>query len=250
MFWDIILLEILLILSHLQTFNDLLHSLLQNLTIFHCIHLPLHLYQHPHPIPAHTSSNHQVIPPSMLDSWCDGPVCYWFPLLLPNIHLPIWPNPIDFCLISLQHLLPVLHSPISIVLGKFYTLLTMRPLKHRDFLLCCWPKASFLQHIPNSLRSNRVGYGGIYELGGLDSIIKLPRADLMDNWLFITRGKLGRMATRMIFLISLHLPTNPANSILSQAHPSLNLIMGIPLIEERNNRRVLFSKDGFHKEVR
>ena len=103
----------------------------------------------------------------------------------------------------------------------------MRPLDHRDFLLCCWPKASFLQYIPNSLRSNRVGYGGIYELSGLDSIVKLPRPDLMDNWLFITRRKLGRTATRMIFLIPLHLPTNPANVTLSQAHPSLNLTMGI-----------------------
>ena len=115
----IVLLEVPPILSHLQTFNALLHSLLQNLTILHWIYLPPHLYQHPHPIPAHTSPNHQVIPPSMLDSWCGGPVWYWFPLLLPNIHFPIWPNPIDFCLISPQHLLPVLHSPISMVLGKF-----------------------------------------------------------------------------------------------------------------------------------
>ena len=94
-------------------------SLLQNLTILHRIHLPLHLYQCPHPIPAHISPNHQVIPPSMLDSWCGSPVWYWFPLLLPNIHLPIWPNPIELCLISPQHPLPVLHSLISMVLGKF-----------------------------------------------------------------------------------------------------------------------------------
>jgi len=60
------------------------------------------------------------------------------------------------------------------------------------------------------------------------------------------RGKLGRTATRMIFLIPLHLPTDPANSTLPQASPSLNLMMGISLIEERNNRRVLFSRGGFH----
>src|SRR3979490_275440 len=77
MFWIIVLLEVPLILSNLQTFNALLHSLLQNLTILHCIHVPLHLYQLPHPIPAHTPPNHQVITPSMFDSWCDGPVCYW-----------------------------------------------------------------------------------------------------------------------------------------------------------------------------
>ena len=80
-------------------------------------------------------------------------------------------------------------------------LLTMRHLEHRDFLLCCWPNASFLQHIPDNLRSNRGIYGWIYELGDLDSIVKLPRADLTDNWLFIMRGKLGRTVTRMIFLI-------------------------------------------------
>src|SRR5258705_3866466 len=73
-FWVIVLLEVPLILSHLQPFKALLHSLLQNLTILLSIHHPLHLYQLPHPIPTHRSPNHQVIPPSMLDSWCGGPV--------------------------------------------------------------------------------------------------------------------------------------------------------------------------------
>src|SRR5258705_3216363 len=72
--WVIVLLKVPLILSHLQTFKALLHSLLQNLTILLTIHDPLSLYQLPHPIPTHTSPNHQVNPPSMLDSWCGGPV--------------------------------------------------------------------------------------------------------------------------------------------------------------------------------
>jgi len=60
------------------------------------------------------------------------------------------------------------------------------------------------------------------------------------------RRKLGRTTTRMIFLIPLHLLTDPANSTLPQTSPSLDLMMRIPLIEERNNRRVLVSRDGFH----
>ena len=58
-------------------------------------------------------------------------------------------------------------------------------LTNSDISLCknthIQPPSSFNILIPNSLRSNRVGYGKIYELGGLDSIVKLPRADLMDN---------------------------------------------------------------------
>src|SRR5258707_12180039 len=73
-FWVIVLLEIPLILSHLQTFKALLHSLLQNLTILLSIHVPMHLNQLPHPIPTHTPPNHEVISPSMLNSWCGGPV--------------------------------------------------------------------------------------------------------------------------------------------------------------------------------
>src|SRR5258705_8948292 len=45
--WDIVLLEVPLILSHLQTFKALLHSL-QNLTMLLTIHDPLNLYQLPH----------------------------------------------------------------------------------------------------------------------------------------------------------------------------------------------------------
>src|SRR3979490_1913336 len=66
MFWIIVLLKVPLILSHLQTFNAILHSLLQNLTILHCIHVPLHLYQLPHPIPPHTPQTIKLFPPPCL----------------------------------------------------------------------------------------------------------------------------------------------------------------------------------------
>ena len=71
-FWIIVLLEVKPILSHLHCFKAPLHSLLQNLTILLSIHLSLHLYELPHPIPTHTTPNPQVIPPSMLDCWCGG----------------------------------------------------------------------------------------------------------------------------------------------------------------------------------
>ena len=38
-----------------------------------------------------------------------------------------------------------------------------------------------------SLRSNGGGDSGIYESGGLDCIVKSPRADLTDNRLFIRK---------------------------------------------------------------
>src|SRR3979490_2917834 len=98
MFWIIVLLEVPLILSHLQTFNALLHSLLQNLTILHCIHVPLHLYQLPHPIPAHTPPNHQVISPPCLTI---GVVVLSFPCRFQTYTIPS--DPILLIFVSSVH---------------------------------------------------------------------------------------------------------------------------------------------------
>ena len=82
-----------------STFKAFLHSILQNFTVLFCIHLFLNLYKLSHPILPHTTPYHKIVSSSMFDSWCCSLVRYWFSLLLPDIYLPIWPNPIYFCLI-------------------------------------------------------------------------------------------------------------------------------------------------------
>ena len=50
---------------------------------------------------------------------------------------------------------------------------------------------------------------------------------------------------RMIFLIPLHLPTNPANSTLSQAHPSLNLTMEYPSLRRETTEECFSAEMDF-----
>ena len=117
----------------------------------------------------------------MLDSLgCDSVWC-WFLSLFPDVHLAIWPNTIDLGLIWPSHPLPVLYSPIFVILSEFKPPLMMGLLEHRNFLLCTGVKSTLIQYISNCLRMNRVGDDRINELGGLNCIIKPSRIDLMDN---------------------------------------------------------------------
>jgi hypothetical protein len=70
----------------------------------------------------------------------------------------------------------------------------------------------FLKHIPDCLGCERVGYGVVDKVGGLNSIIKPFSGDLMDNRLFVTRGKLRKMAPFAIFLVPIHFLLYPFNS--------------------------------------
>jgi hypothetical protein len=69
----------------------------------------------------------------------------------------------------------------------------------------------FLKHIPDCFRCDRVGGGVDDEVGGLDSIIKPFRNDLMDNTLFVTRRKPIKMAPFAIFLAPIHFLLDPSN---------------------------------------
>src|SRR5579864_3026908 len=76
MFWVVVLLKVPLSFLHSQLFKTLHHSLIQNLTILHLIHLPLNLHKLFHTIPAHASPYHKIVPSSMLDSQCCSAIRY------------------------------------------------------------------------------------------------------------------------------------------------------------------------------
>jgi len=70
---------------------------------------------------------------------------------------------------------------------------------------------TFLKHIPDCLRCDRVGDDVIDKVSGLNSIIKLSSDDLIDNRLFIIRRKLKKTAFIAVFLISIHFLLYPFN---------------------------------------
>ena len=70
---------------------------------------------------------------------------------------------------------------------------------------------TFLKHISDCLRCDRVRDGVIDEVSGLTSIIKLTNGDLIDNRLFIVRRKLRKTALIAVFLVFIHFLLYPFN---------------------------------------
>jgi hypothetical protein len=73
-------------------------------------------------------------------------------------------------------------------------------------------KIIFIKHISDCLGCDKVGDGIVDEVGGLDSIIKPFRDDLMDNTLFVARRMLRKMAPFAIFLAPIHFLLDPSTS--------------------------------------
>ena len=88
-FGVIVLLKDPLILWYVQLFKAFHHSIIQNLIVLVSIHLPLHLYELPHPILTRRAPYHEIVASSMLDCWCCYAVRYQFPSFFPHIHLSI-----------------------------------------------------------------------------------------------------------------------------------------------------------------
>ena len=85
--------------------------------------------------------------------------------------------------------------------GKVTAVLAMDYLEKRSFLLDNRAKVVLLECISHCLRCNRRGEDVVDVMCSLNSIIKLSSGDLTHNRLFVTRGKLGRMATFAILLV-------------------------------------------------
>ena len=96
------------------------------------------------------------------------------------------------------------------------------------------------------LSADRVRECGIDELGSLNSIVHPSRMNFLNNCHFIPSRKLGRAASMVILLVIFNFLGNSAHCPLAYTIFSLDLTMRIPLIEVKNNRRALSSRNGFH----
>ena len=186
----------------------------------------------------------------MLDCGHSSMIWQWFSLLFPHMHLLIWPNLGDLSFIRPQCPLPVLHSPIFMIMSRIELSLVMCLLKHGDFLLCCRPRTSLLQCISDSLRINRTSESVVNELGSLNSIIKLSRSDLTNYGLYIMSRKFRRMTTMIVLLSKIEFFVNFANSTKANTSLGMYLMMGIALDKQKNNRRVFGSRRGLIVVVR
>ena len=169
----IVLLENSLFLFYLQFFKTFHHSIFWNCTILLYIHLSFNLYKFSNSIPAHTTSYHEIISFSMLDSWCSGAIRHWLPLLFPYIYPSIWPNLIYFCFITSQYPFPVFYCPILMIFSKFKVVCMVSSFEHRNFLFHCWAKASLLQSISDCLRINMIWNDRVNEMCSLNCIIRI-----------------------------------------------------------------------------
>ena len=66
----------------------------------------------------------------------------------------------------------------------------------------------------------------------------------MENRLLVMSRKLSRMATRIVLLVGINFPTNPAYTTHASTSFIMYLMMRISLFKERKNRRVFGSRDG------
>jgi hypothetical protein len=81
-----------------------------------------------------------------------------------------------------------------------------------------------LEYIPDCLGTDRVGDDIVDEMGSLNSIVKLPSGDLVQNGLFVSIRKLGRATSFAVFLVYIKFLLDPTNSEHPQASFRLDLM--------------------------
>ena len=70
---------------------------------------------------------------------------------------------------------------------------------------------------------------GINEICSLNSIVKPPRVDLLNNGLLVIGRKLGGMATRIVIFVSIHFLPNLTNSTKAYTSFIMDFMIGIAL---------------------
>jgi hypothetical protein len=132
------------------------------------------------------------------------------------------------------------------VLGKFEAIFSMMSLEKRALLFDNRAKATLLEYIPDCLGTDRIGKDAIDEIGSLNSIVKLASSDLANDRLFVTRGKLGRVATLVVFLGYIGFFLDSTNGRLPYTGFRLNITKRIAFMKKREDCGALGSRDGMH----
>jgi len=73
---------------------------------------------------------------------------------------------------------------------------------------------------------------------------------LTNNSLFISRGKLGRLASFVVFFVQIHFLLDPSNSRPSYTSLGLNLAKRIAFFKKRNHSRMLRGGCGLHGKIK
>jgi len=121
--------------------------------------------------------------------------------------------------------------------------------KQWSFLFDNRAKVFFFECISHCLGCDRRWKDVVDKMCGLDSIIQSSSSNLLNNRLFIPRGKLGRATTFAVFLVQIKLLADSSNGRPSQTSFGLNLPKRISFFEKRSDRRTLSSRCRLHVVV-
>ena len=80
----------------------------------------------------------------------------------------------------------------------------------------------------------------------MNSIVKLSSSDLAKNGLFITRGKLGRSTTFIVFFVCVHLFLDSTNGRLPYTSFGLDFTNRLVFMKKRDDGRALSRRYRIH----
>ena len=94
----------------------------------------------------------------------------------------------------------------------------------------------------------QTGFGkdAVDEIGSLNSIVKLAGSDLANNRLFVMKGKLGRSATLVVFLVHIGFLLDSTNGRLPYTSFRLDLVQRIVFMKKREDSSMLCRGYGTH----
>ena len=93
-----------------------------------------------------------------------------------------------------------------------------------------------------------MGVDGINVICGLDSIIQLPRLNLIDDSPLVQGRELGRTACSDVFLDGFHFLCNPPNSRLANTSFPCYLSAGMTILKEGNDGLMFVRVNGLDGE--
>src|ERR1700754_1834707 len=121
-------------------------------------------------------------------------------------------------------------------------------LEERLFFLHHCLHIVLFESISDSLRTDGMGVDGIDVICGLDSIIQLPRLNLIDDSPLVQGRELGRTACSDVFLDGFHFLCNPPNSRLANTSFPCYLSAGMTILKEGNDGLMFVRVNGLDGE--
>jgi hypothetical protein len=182
----------------------------------------------------------------MIKCWFNKSLVKLFSWPFPSPFLAIWAKSIDFGLIWPDNPLPVLYCLVAVLFCKVHSCFMMSRLEIGSLFLSNCLQACLFKDISNSL----IGDGGALDLfkpsGNLGSCFCFFRSKKISGIIYIIGGKLGRMASRGLWLVWKVLFSNAGYCSRADRGCSGNFLIWMASLKKRNNILDLVKKEDFY----